>query len=177
MVWWKRTGLWITWALAFVMGWLYAEHVRADEITLRWENPANSEVCTQGDPITLTGVRIWQLIEQIDDPAQTSYVIQNQLPGDYMFAATAIDDTDTESRISGRASKIVTSFIAPAGATVYMTVTISGGYWLLPVGTVTADVACDTTQTVNGKYAIPLTSVTWSPGTTAEPLTVLSDCE
>jgi hypothetical protein len=45
---------------------------------------------------------------------------------------------------------------------------------LLPVGTVPANTPCDTTQSVNGHYAVPRDAVTWSG--TVEPDVVVAQC-
>jgi len=147
----------------------------AGEVLLSWTNPTNGETCVDTSPITLNGVRIWQLVAEVNAPANDEYTLENLLPGDYMFAATAIDEADNESRISGRAAKTVDSFVAMTGATVYQVVSITDGYWLLPVGTVVTDTACDVSQSVNGRYAIQRSDVNFT-GTT-NPLVVVADCE
>ena len=160
--------------IVFFLTLFLATMAFAGDVTLNWTNPTKGETCTDAGAITLTGVRIWQLVAQIDNPSQTSYVVNALKPGEYLFAATALDDQDNESRISGRASKTVDSFVAKVGAQVYQSVSIKGGYWLLPVGTIKTETACDITQSVNGKYAVPLSAVDFT-GTT-EPLVVLADC-
>lgn len=153
-----------------------SELVRAEDITLSWTNPTGTESCTNAGPLTtLAGTRIWQLVAEINDPAATTATLNAKLPGDYQYVATSYTTDGEESRVSGKTTKTVASFIAVAGAVAYQPVSINNGFWLLPVGTVRADVQCITTQTVNGKYAVPSDSVSWSPGVVPRPL-VVADC-
>ena len=101
--------------------------------------------------------------------------LNGKLPGDYQYVATSYTTDGEESRVSGKAEKTVTQFTAATGTVVYQPVSITNGFWLLPVGTVSADVECIINQNVNGKYAVPTTSVSWSPGVVPKPL-VVSDC-
>ena len=160
-----------------VLAWLAgAELVRADDVTLTWTNPTGQEQCTDAGPLTtLAGTRIWELVAEIDDPAATTVTLNGKLPGEYQYVATSYTTDGEESRVSGKTTKTVTEFIAVVGATVYQPVSIRNGFWLLPVGTVSADTACIVEQTVNGKYAIPNSAVSWSSGVIPKPL-VVTDC-
>ena len=149
----------------------------ADDVTLSWNNPTGQEQCTDVGPLTdLAGTRIWELVAEIDDPATTTVTLNGKLPGDYQYVATSYTTDGQESRVSGKTGKTVTTFSAAAGSVVYQVVTISNGFWLLPIGTASGDVECITSQSVNGKYAIPTSSVSWSPGATARPVIVVADC-
>lgn len=166
-------------ALAFaVLGFLLtAELVKAEDIQLSWTNPTGQEQCTSAGELTdLAGTRIWQLVAEVDDPLATSFVLPAMPPGSYQYVATSYTTSGSESRVSGKTMKTVESFTAAAGNTVYQVVTITNGFWLLPIGTVTSEVVCIVEQTVNGKYAIPNTAVSWSPGSTARPVLVVTDC-
>ena len=149
---------------------------RADDVKLDWTNPTGQEQCTDAGPLTtLAGTRIWELVAEIDDPATTTVTLNGKLPGDYQYVATSYTTDGEESRVSGKAEKTVTQFTAATGAVVYQPVSIANGFWLLPVGTVSADVECIINQNVNGKYAVPTTSVSWSSGVVPKPL-VVADC-
>jgi hypothetical protein len=147
----------------------------AGDVSLSWTNPTGSEECTAAGPVTLQGTQIWQLVAQINDPTATSYVIDGLMPGEYTFAATAVDESGQQSRLSGQAQKTVASFSALAGSTAYQAVSISGGFWLLPVGTLNEDTECNVDQSVNGKYVVPVSAVTMT-NPTSQPLVVLADC-
>ena len=169
--------LFIALTMGFIAGLLFVKVSRAEDVPLSWTNPTGTEECVAGPQLTnLAGTRIWQLVADIPDPSATSFVLPAMPPGTYSYVATSYDTDGDESRVSGRATKTVESFTAAAGNTVYQVVTINNGFWLLPIGTVTADTACIVEQTVNGKYAIPNTSVTWSQGATARPVLVVTDC-
>lgn len=146
---------------------------RADPVTLTWVNPTNGETCVDAGAITIDGVNIWQRVAQLTPPTQ-SHVLTGYKPGSYTFASSAFNASG-ESRISNIVQKDVTAFIATAGSNVYQPVSITNGLWLLVVGTVTADIECIVDQTVNGKYAIPTTGVSWSTGVIPKPL-VVADC-
>lgn len=149
----------------------------ADDVTLTWTNPTGQETCTDGGPLTnAAGTRIWQLVADINDPNATSYVIPNMVPGTYQYVATTYDTDGDESRVSGKATKVVESFMAPAGSTVYQPVSISSGFWMIPMGTLSADTACDATQRANNYYRVPVSAVTWNQGTTARPVFVVAEC-
>lgn len=163
--------------LAGVLAWLAgAELVRAEDVTLTWTNPTETEQCTSGGVyMNPAGTRIWQLVQDVADPDTSTFTLTGYKPGAYTFVATSYDTEGVGSRISGHTEKTVTSFTAAAGATVYQPVSITNGFWLLPVGTVTSDIECIVEQTVNGKYAIPSTGVSWSQGVIPKPL-VVADC-
>lgn len=161
-----------------ILIWLATATVtRAEDISLSWTNPTGQETCTNaGELTTLAGTRIWQLVAEINDPTATSFVLPAMPPGEYQYVATSFTTDGEESRVSGKTTKTVASFVAAAGAPVYQVVTINNAFWLVPIGTVAAETACITEQTVNGKYAIPNTAVSWSPGSTARPVLVVTDC-
>ena len=157
--------------------WLaFGGKAQADPVTLTWTNPTENEQCVAGGPYdNPAGTRIWQLVQDVTDPDTATITLPTYKPGTYTFVATSYNTDGTGSRISGEAEKVVTQFTAATGAVVYQPVSITNGFWLLPVGTVTADIECIVAQNVNGKYAIPTTGVTWSPGVVPKPL-VVADC-
>ena len=167
-------------ALGLLALGIVSQAAHGDDITLSWTNPTQTETCTNAGPLTNpAGTRIWMLVADIPDPEQniTSYVIEDQLPGTYDFVATTYDTDGSESRVSGKATKEVTSFIAPSGSTVYQAVTIASGFWFVPMGTVAADTDCDVNTVANGRYRIPIDSVTWNPGVDARPVVVFANCQ
>jgi hypothetical protein len=173
----KRRAYGLIAFMAGIAGCLtFAELVRAEDTTLTWTNPTGGEECVAAGPITLAKTQIWQLIGETDSPDATSYVIEGLMPGVYTYAATAVDDTGRVSRLSGTTEKTIVSYSAPAGSTAYQVVSISGGFWLLPVGTLNDDTECNVDQSVNGKYAVPLTAVTMT-NPTSQPLVVVADCQ
>ena len=158
--------------VAFLL--LVALPVSAGEVMLSWKNPTKSEVCTDAGAADIDGIRIWQLVTEVDENDPTEYVIDRLLPGEYVYAASAFNTSGTESRMTGTVTKTVSDFVAEAGSTVYQVVSIENGFWLLPVGTIETEVACNTDQSVNGRYAVPLSAVNLT-GTT-DPVVVVADC-
>ena len=149
---------------------------QADDVVLDWTNPTGTEQCSDAGPYTNPGgTAIWQLVEDITDPEQTSTTLVGYTPGIYKFVATSYDTEGVSSRVSGYAEKTVTSFMALAGAVVYQPVSITNGWWLLAVGTLSEDVECIVAERTRDKYAVPVSSVSWSPGVVPKPL-VVADC-
>jgi hypothetical protein len=150
--------------------------VSADDVVLSWTLPTGTEQYSDAGPYTNPGgTKIWQLVEDITDPEQDTITLAGYTPGVYKFVATAYDTEGVSSRVSGQAEKTVTSFKALAGAVVYQPVSITNGWWLLPVGTVSEDVECIVAERTRDKYAVPVSSVSWSPGVVPKPL-VVADC-
>lgn len=125
-------------------------------------------------------------IVNIPDPAARSYRVTNQANGDYFYALAALNQagaisswagpaTNTINRTSVSASVTVdvTAFSTSATA-VYNVVKRDNGFVLVQVGTVPLNTLCDITQTVNGKYAVPVSAVTWSG--TVRTIVVVGTC-
>lgn len=97
------------------------------------------------------------------------------------FRAYARNAENTESAPSNVAAKVFApaqpappSLLSVADTTVYTVVKSTDRFVMLPVGTAPAGTACDTSQSVNGKYVIPRDTVTWSGN--VKPLVVVADC-
>lgn len=178
-------GLWLPMALVLVLTFLFVLWVndaRAEDNTLSWTPPTGTEECSDTGPLQpgdLLGYRIYLRVADIADPSVTSYVFEDMPPGEYTYVSTAYT-ANAESRLSGAATKTVTSFFAPAGSQVYQPVTISSGFWMIPMGTLSADTDCDVTTEVTSagtKYhRVPQDNLVWSPGSTARPVMVVAEC-
>lgn len=163
-------------ACAVVLWLVLGGRAKADEVTLTWTNPTDNEQCTAGGTYdNPAGTRIWQLVADITDPTESTFTLPGYLPGDYTFVATSYSTDGVGSRISGEAEKTVTAFTAAAGSMVYQVVSISGGFWLLPVGTLDVDEGCNVDHQVNGKYSVPVASVTMT-NPASRPIVVVADC-
>ena len=57
---------------------------------------------------------------------------------------------------------------------VYNVVKKDNGFVLIYVGTVPLNTPCDSNQTVNGKYVVPVSAVTWAG--TVKPVVVVGTC-
>lgn len=89
-------------------------------------------------------------------------------PATYCFRAFARDTTGVSSVATNPVSKVVVDAPPnpPTGLTVVATTAYNvikqlNRFVLLPVGTVPGNTPCDVTQSVNGHYAVPRSSVTW----------------
>lgn len=156
---------------------LWAVAALADDVTLTWEEPTGSETCTAStDPPNPAKYRIYQLVAEVPAPT-TEYTFTSMLPGEYSYVASTVSTEDVEGRTSPVATKTVTTFKALAGSSVYQPVSIDSGFWMIPMGTVTADVDCDITQRVNEFYRVPVDAVTWLDGVDAQPVLVVASCK
>lgn len=148
---------------------------KADNVSLSWTNPDMTEQCSPGTTYTNPGgTRIWQLVADIPDPEQaiTSYVIPGMKPGTYQYVATTYDDQGVESRVSGKAEKVVTDF-GVVDQRVYIVAKIPGNFLLLVVGTAPLGTPCNPNIEVNGMNAIPIDEVIF---TGARDVIVVAKC-
>lgn len=154
---------------------LFACAAVADDATLTWTNPTGTETCQNSTaPLALAGTKIYRLVAYLESPTATEYVDQNLLPGTYEYVAAAVDTEGNTSRLSGAATKTSAAFKANAGLFAYGISQTADKLVLFPVGTVAADVDCDTTQSVNGFYRIPAAAVTYAGS--QRPATVFAEC-
>jgi len=104
-----------------------------------------------------------------------SYTVTGLTPGTWWFSLAAVNSTGDRSEFV-----TVTKTVAPAefvtkSTAVYTFVKAEGNVLILPtLHTVPLGTVCDATQSVNGKYIIPRSAVTWSGS--ARPVAVLADC-
>lgn len=164
------------WILPLIVAVLFfAMQARAGDASLSWTNPTEQESCTGAGPLPdLAGTRIYRLVTDIPDPTATSWVDIGLKPGTYEYVATSYDADGTNSRLSGAATKEITTFVAAAGALAYGISQSNDRIVLQPVGTVTAEIACNLDESVNGKHRIPISSVTYAGS--LRPATVFAEC-
>lgn len=161
---------------------MWSSQAKAEDVTLSWNPPTESESCTNAGPVgELGGTRLWLLVADIPDPDITTYTFPAMKPGEYVYTSTAyLASNGAESRVSGKATKTVTTFQAAAGAQVFQPTTISSGFWMIPMGTLSADTACDVNTEVSSAgttyHRVPLDNVQWAPGSTARPIMVVAEC-
>ena len=159
-------------AIVVIIGWLFPPKAKADEVTLTWTQPIQNE---DGTTLTdLAGIRIWQLVGETTDTAQTSYVISGLQPGDYTYIATAYTTADppVESKISNTAEKVVGG-LTVIDTRVYIVAKIPGDFLLLVVGTVPLGTACNSNVIVKGMNSVPVDQVTF---TGARDVVVVAQC-
>lgn len=118
--------------------------------------------------------------QQVFTTPTAAYTVPNLAPGTHCFRAYA-STTYGESGPSGVAAKVIApplpqppTGLTVAQLTVYTVLKRDDRFVMLPVGTVPAGTACDTTQSVNGYYVVPRGAVTWSG--TVKPAVVVATC-
>jgi len=148
----------------------------AGDVTLSWTNPDMTEQCVAGTAYTNPGgTRLWQLVAEIPDPTQSisTYTIPAMVPGTYDYVATTYDDQGVESRVSGKAQKIVTEFVT-TDTKAYYIIQQPNLFLAVVVGSVPLGTACNPDQSVNGLYSVPQSEVTFTG--TSQPLVVVAQC-
>jgi hypothetical protein len=160
---------------------------------LTWLAPTQR---TDGSALTnLAGFKIYyglqgqplDIVIDIPDPTLTTYRVEPLSEGQWNFAMTAYDSNSLESDKSGTATK---STSIPMSASTTVTVTLgtfvttetivynvvkkSNGFVMIAVGTAPLNTPCDINQTVNGKYAVPVSTVTWLGS--VKPVVVVGTC-
>lgn len=161
----------------------------AGDATLTWVAPTQR---TDGSALTnLAGFKVYYgtdpaaLTTTVDiaDPLLTQHVITALTPATWYFAMTAYDADGLESDRTQTVSKVIvaappsppTGLTVQAGnLTVYTVVKRPDRFALVPIGTVPEGTQCDTSQSVNGYYAVPTASVTWSGN--IRPVVVVAQC-
>ncbi len=150
----------------------WCAEVSAEEVTKTWTDPTHNE---DGTPIDQgENIRLWKLIDEVPFGVET--YTSEELPGTYTYAATATATNGAESKFSEDADRVVTLLSAEVGAQVFQVVSISNGFWLIPIGTLAVQGDCSPSQSVNGYHVVLNASVNWAPGSTARPVTVVADC-
>ncbi len=164
----------------------------AGDATLSWTAPTQN---TDGSALTdLAGFKIYAGLVQggpygdvsitINNPSTTTFVVPGLAEGTtYFFVTTAFNSASPvqESDFSNEVSKLIPALVPMpptmlmvADLTVYNVIKQKDKFVLLAAGTVPADTPCDSTQVVNGRYAVPTDLVTWFGN--VEPIVVVADC-
>lgn len=193
-------ALWfLAFAFAILASWVNVAHA-ADAI-LTWTAPTQNE---DGTPLTdLAGYIVSYSTDPaipatnlqtltLNDKALTTYTVTGLAAGKWYFAMRAVNAAGTNSARSTIASVTLAAPPPPVPKppgdlkvstpsvpnTAYSVIKSAGQLVLLPVGTVPADTACDSSQAVvkNGVqfYVVPTEKATWSGS--ARPIVIVAAC-
>lgn len=153
---------------------LLSLNVGASDVVLNWNVPTEQEDCTiTGNPPDLAGYKLYELLDDINDPSATSYTKTNVFPGSYAYMITAYNSAGEESR-PGLMLNIVSDTLTTIAPTVYAVQHFENKFLLLPVGTVALGLSCIKEESVNGHYAIARDVVTWAGS--IQPEVVVAKC-
>ena len=170
---------------------LWAQEEPTGSATLSWTALVEN---TDGTPLVdLAGYWIYYGLAsgdytetiKISNASLTSWVVDELIPDTYYFVATAYNAAGVESAPSNEAVKNVEAPLIPnppTGLPHFVTVAESvytifrqpGKIILVPVGTIPLGTACDVTQTVNGRYSVPMDDVEWSGN--IDPVIIFAEC-
>jgi hypothetical protein len=154
-------------------------------LNVTWTNPTTR---TDNTPLTnLASIKIYygtsasSLMQSKVVPVPATSTTIDVAPGTWYVAATAIDATGLESARTSTVSAVVPvappsppTGLSTTGTVAFNIIKQQNRFVLLPVGTVPAGVACDTSQGVNGHYVVPRDQVSWYG--TVRPLVVVALC-
>lgn len=154
---------------------LIVSAAQAEDLTISWENPTTVEQCSTAGPYTDPGgTRIWQMVAELPDPAQTltETTLTGLKPGTYNFVATSYTAAGEESRVTNKTEHTVTNFVV-VDDRAYIVAKVNERFLLLVVGTVPLGTACDPSTEVNGYNSVPVDQVTF---TGAQDVIVVAQC-
>lgn len=196
----SRRSSWSSWAgsiasLVVIALCLGASPSHAGDAVLTWtlatQNTDGTAIPASG-PTSLASTRVeWgscsgsnfgtKAGEQIVAKPATTYTITNLAPGTYCFRAYSRTVAGVESAPTNVVSKTILQAppnppgnLAVADLVVYQVIGTPDAFALLPVGTVPAGTACDPSQSINGRYAVPRAAVTWYGS--VKPQIVVAQC-
>jgi len=143
------------------------------EANLTWTAPTQN---CNGTPLTgLTGYSLtYGQKREALGVAPLSKTVTGLTPGTWWFSLAAVTPTARSEFVTVEKVVPPEEFVTKT-TTVYTFVKAEGNILVLPtLHTVPLGTVCDANQTVNGKYIIPRSAVTWSGS--ARPVAVLGDC-
>lgn len=164
--------------LVCMAGFLTVQNLLAGMVNLSWTAPTTN---TDGSPLTdLAGYRVYSgcgASGLYDRPVETigagvESLVIGSLPdaGVCYFVATTVNSQGVESSFSNEASKVM----SVSTLVVYGIIQSRDRIVLLPVGEISSDVFCDTSQSVNGRYVVPRDEVTFAGS--VRPEVVFAEC-
>ena len=160
----------------------------AGVMTVSWSPPTEN---TDGTPlIDLAGYKLYYgtasgdytTTIDIGSPGVSTWLIADLAAATYYVVATAYNIAGIESDYSNEAQKVVPPSVPspPSGLTVTSELVAYGlqqspdVVTTFPVGSVDSGTACDPTMSVNGKYRVPLSAVTYAGS--VRPVVVFAEC-
>lgn len=170
---------------------LWVSTAHSGEATLTWVPPTQN---VDGTPYTnFGGFKIYYnqrdatsgYVVDIPDNTntQTTYIVTGLIVGTWDFQMTAYNNAGGESDKTNIVSKVIladsdplppgTSFVSIENY-VYNLVKKDNGFVLVPVGTIPLNTPCDISQSVNNKFVVPVSAVTWLG--TVKPIVVVTSC-
>jgi hypothetical protein len=160
-------------ALGKVKGSWIIPSASAAEATLSWEAPTKN---CNGTPLTdLTGYDMTYGQKRTALPlTPLSKTVTGLTPGTWWFSLAAVTPTARSEFVTVEKTVTPAEFVTTA-TTVYTALKKTNAFALAPVGTIALGVVCDPTQSVNGHYVIPRTSVAWSGN--IKPSVVVAKCD
>jgi len=146
---------------------------KAGEATLTWTPPTQN--CDGTALTNLTGYKVYwgQGTNTLIAPAST-YKVSGLAPGLWWFSVTAVTPT-VESEFVTVTKTILANEFAVSQSDAFALVKRTDRLVLTKVGTVPIGTPCLADQTVNGKYVVPRSLVTWSG--TVKPDVVVATCQ
>lgn len=155
------------------IGWMIPS-AHGGEMRAEWTAPTQN---CDGTPLTdLAGYEIlWGQNLTTVGLAPLSYTVTGLKPGNWWFSIAAVNSAGQKSQFVTATKTVAPAEFVTKTTTVYTFVRADGNILVLPtLHTVPLGTQCDASQSVNGKYLLPRSAVTWSGS--ARLVAVLGDC-
>lgn len=146
---------------------------RAGTAELTWEIPrtyCDGTPMATPDDYTFT---YGQKKETLSPGTLVNHTVSGLTPGFWWFSLAANVGED-QSQFVTVEKEVLPEDFKTISTTVYTFVKAEDRIIILPVGTVALGTQCDFGLSVNGKYVVPRSAVTWSGST--RPVVVVADC-
>ena len=149
-----------------------AKCAKAGEAALTWVAPTQN--CNGTALTNLTGYSLTvSKVNQALPLAPQAYTVQGLTPGVWWFSLASVTPTNRSEFVTVSKTIAPTEFVTKT-RTVYTFMRSGGNIMVLATShTVPLGTVCDATQSVNGKYKVPLEAITWSG---AKMTAALADC-
>lgn len=170
---WRRIFFGVVFGLVTLFLLSAALYAHAGEATVSWTAPTQN--CDGSQLTDLSGYELrWGQGTALPAKADTAYLVQNLPPGEWWFSVASLTTGGEKSQFVTVTKVIPPEEFKTVGTVVYTFIKNEDRILVLPVGTVALGVACDATQTVNGKHVVPRSAVTWTGS--VRPVVALADC-
>lgn len=151
---------------------LTSKCAEAGEAVITWTAPTQN--CNGTSLTDLTGYSLTYGQNRVELPKVLTHTVTGLTPGKWWFSLAAVTPTDRSEFVTVEKTVLANEF-AVAQSDAFALVKRVDRLVLTKVGTVPVGTPCLADQTVNGKYVVPRSLVTWSG--TVKPDVVVATCQ
>lgn len=162
----------VTTAAVMAVTLVAMDKCHAGEAVLTWTAPTKN--CNGTSLTDLTGYSVTYGQNRVELPKVLTHTVTGLTPGKWWFSLAAVTPTDRSEFVTVEKTVLANEF-AVAQSDAFALVKRVDRLVLTKVGTVPVGTPCLADQTVNGKYVVPRSLVTWSG--TVKPDVVVATCQ